>query len=173
LICINDFPYESVARAIEASVAALPPDARELFFDLAVFPEDAPIPLQLLERFWAERGISPVAVADQAEDFVARSLASWDEEREGGGRNDRLILHDLVCGYLRLQVADRAERQRQLLQAHLPRSGKWADLPAQDTYLWSWLSYHLVEAGWEDRLKSLLFDPDWIRRKLRGAGVTH
>jgi len=166
-----DFPYESVARAIEASVAAMQPDARELFFDLAVFPEDAPIPLQVLESFWAERGLTPLAVANQAEDFVARSLASWHEEREGGQRNDRLILHDLVCGYLRAQVVNHAERQRQLLQANLPKSGKWADLPAQDTYLWTWLSYHLAEAGWKDRLKTLLFDPEWIRRKLKGAGV--
>jgi WD40 repeat protein len=166
-----DFPYGSVAQAIRASVAALPPDAQGLFFDFAVFPEDAPIPLPVLERYWAERGLSPVAVAQQAEDFVARSLASWDEERQGEERSDQLILHDLVCGYLRDQVVDRALRQRRLIETHRPASGRWSDLAPEESYLWTWLAYHLLEAGWQERLKALLLEPAWIAAKLTATNV--
>ena len=161
----------SVAQAIEASVAALPADAREIFFDLVVFPEDTPIPLKVLESFWAERGLTPEAVADYSDDFVARSLASWDEKRQGNERNDRLILHNLVIGYLRSKVTDRMERQRRLIQTQKPSSGKWVDLPAHASYLWTWLSYHLVEAGWQHQLKALLLDPNWLGAKLTATNV--
>jgi WD40 repeat protein len=165
-----DFPYQSVAQTIGASVMALPEEARERFFDLAIVPEDVPVPLRIIEKFWAVVGLTSLDVADLAEDFVARSLAGWDEEREDGRQNDRLILHDLVAGYLRSEVADRAGRQRRFLEACLPASGNWSDLPAHETYLWTWLTYHLADAGWKDQLKTLLFDPDWLRRKLECQG---
>lgn len=166
-----EFPQASVARAIEASIEALPTDARDLFLDLAVFPEDVPIPLSVLGRLWAARGLNSLAVAEQAEDFVARSLAGWDEERDGRMRSNRLILHDLVGAYLRGRVTDRAARHRRLLEAFRPASGRWSDIAANETYLWAWLSFHLVEAGRQDELRTLLLDPAWIAAKLAATDM--
>jgi WD40 repeat protein len=160
---------ESVSRAIQATVETLPPNERDLFFDLSVFPEDTPIPGAVLEKFWVARGLDPLAVVEQAEDFVARSLAGWDEERHEKERSDRLILHDLVGAYLRRSVDNCPDRHRRLLEAFRPSSGRWFDLPSDEHYLWTWLPFHLMEAGRRDELKMLLLDPAWIAAKL---GVT-
>jgi hypothetical protein len=45
-------PYPDLLRAIEVSVEALEPADRERYLDLAVFPEDQPIPEEALRLFW-------------------------------------------------------------------------------------------------------------------------
>jgi hypothetical protein len=167
----SEFPYESVARAIEASIEALTPQTQELFLDLAIFPEDVPIPLWILESFWRSRGLDSLAVFEQVEDFVARSIASWDEEGQNEARRDRLVLHDLLGAYLRRRVTEPEARHEIFLAATRPTSQRWADLPPDEAYLWSWLSFHLVKAGRQKELESLLLDPVWIAAKLSATNM--
>ena len=60
-----------------------------------------------------------------------------------------------------------------MVDAHrdlLPPDGGWADLPAEQTYLWSWLATHLCGAGRRDELEAVLADPRWLIGKLETAG---
>ena len=44
-----DYPYPDLLRAIEASVEFLPSAERSRYLDLGIFPEDVPIPVQVLK----------------------------------------------------------------------------------------------------------------------------
>ncbi len=50
-----NYPYPDLLKAIEASVNALEPNVRARYLDLAVFPEDTPIPEAALATFWEPR----------------------------------------------------------------------------------------------------------------------
>ncbi len=52
----TDYPYPDLLRAIAVSVDEPPPDDRERYLDLAVFPEDEPIPEGPLQVLW---GLTP------------------------------------------------------------------------------------------------------------------
>jgi len=75
------YEHPTLLAALEASVEALPQDARARYLDLAVFPEEAAIPLPVLQAFWGPLGLDEDDVADLAETFVNRSLARRDEGR--------------------------------------------------------------------------------------------
>ena len=47
-----EYPYPDLLRAIAVSVDELPPDDRKRNLDLAVFPEDEPIPEGPLPVLW-------------------------------------------------------------------------------------------------------------------------
>ncbi|RZN36806.1 MAG: WD40 repeat domain-containing protein, partial [Methanosarcinales archaeon] len=49
--------------------------------------------------------------------------------------------------------------------------GRWIDLPESESYLWTHLAYHLVEAGRGDELWRLLLDFDWLQAKLAATDV--
>lgn len=48
-----DHPYGSVLKSIQASVDALDADDQARYLELAVFPEDAEVPEEIVERLWA------------------------------------------------------------------------------------------------------------------------
>src|ERR1017187_9726487 len=54
-----DYPYPNLLRAIAVSVDELPLEDRERYLDLAVFPEDEPIPEGPLQVFW---GLTPAKI---------------------------------------------------------------------------------------------------------------
>ena len=80
------YPYPDLLRAIEVSVEGLESADRERYLDLAVFPEDQPIPEEALRVLW---NLDEVDTRDCMTRLVARSLATWAT----GGTS--LILHDL------------------------------------------------------------------------------
>ena len=88
------YDHPTLLAALEVSVQALPEDARSRYLDLAVFPEEAAIPIPILHAFWQPLGLDEDDVADLAETVVNRSLARRDEA-------GRLRLHDLQHDYLR------------------------------------------------------------------------
>jgi hypothetical protein len=87
---------------------------------------------------------------------------------------DRLVLHDVIRTYL----CDTSREQRTgwdaaVVDAHrdlLLADGGWADLPAEQGYLWSWLATHLAGAGLRDEVEALLADPRWLVHKLERVG---
>ncbi|HET9257172.1 MAG TPA: hypothetical protein VFO16_18505 [Pseudonocardiaceae bacterium] len=46
----------------------------------------------------------------------------------------------------------------------------WWQLPAEHTYLWSWLPTHLHQAGLGHELRACLHHPRWLVRKLEQTG---
>ncbi|WP_448546111.1 NB-ARC domain-containing protein, partial [Roseiflexus sp.] len=169
------YDHPTLLAALEVSVQALPEHARSRYLDLAVFPEEAAIPLPALHAFWQPLGLDEDDVADLAETFVNRSLARRDED---GG----LRLHDLQHDYLRACTGANlpALHRRFLLdcaRSLLGASGEtleglsWHRLPAQPGYLWDYLVYHHAQAGARDALFTLLTDFDFLEARCRATTV--
>jgi hypothetical protein len=169
------YEHPTLLAALEASVEALPQDARARYLDLAVFPEEAAIPLPVLQAFWGPLGLDEDDVADLAETFVNRSLARRDED-------GRLRLHDLQHDYLRARAGDSLpDLHRRFLLACarslLSASGEtleglpWRRLPPQTPYLWDHLVHHHLQAGDWDALYALLTDFDFLEARCRATSV--
>jgi hypothetical protein len=169
------YEHPTLLAALEVSVEALPQDARARYLDLAVFPEEAAIPLPVLQAFWGTLGLDEDDVADLAETFVNRSLARRDEE-------GRLRLHDLQHDYLRARAGDSLpDLHRRFLLACarslLGASGEtleglpWRRLPPQTPYLWDHLAHHHLQAGAWDALYALLTDFDFLEARCRATSV--
>jgi hypothetical protein len=47
----------------------------------------------------------------------------------------------------------------------------WAELPAEEQYLWDHLAYHLKEAGHQSELCTLIQDFDWLQAKLNATNI--
>jgi WD40 repeat protein len=80
------YPYPDLLRAIEVSIAGLEAADQERYLDLAVFPEDQPIPEGALRVLW---NLDEIDTRDCMTHLVARSLATWATD----GSN--IILRDL------------------------------------------------------------------------------
>ena len=160
----------AVAATIGVSLARLTPDERARYRELAVFAEDVAIPGEVVARLWAHTGGWTT--------FQARRLCRrlFDLGLLAGYRRnpDRLVLHDVIRTYLcDTSREQRAEWDAAVVDAHrdlLPADGGWADLPAEQAYLWSWLATHLSGAGRRDELEALLADPRWLVHKLERVG---
>jgi hypothetical protein len=169
------YEHPTLLAALEVSVDALPKDACTRYLDLAVFPEEAAIPLPVLHAFWQPLGLDDDDVFDLAETFVNRSLARRDED-------GHLRLHDLQHDYLRACAgANLPVLHRRFLLAcarsFLGASGEtleglpWHRLPSQPNYLWDRLVYHHLQAGAWDALFTLLTDFDFLEARCRATTV--
>jgi hypothetical protein len=169
------YEHPTLLAALEASVEALPQAARARYLDLTVFPEEAAIPLPVLQAFWGPLGLDEDDVADLAETFVNRSLARRDED-------GRLRLHDLQHDYLRARAGDSLpDLHRRFLLACarslLSASGEtleglpWRRLPPQTPYLWDHLAHHHLQAGAWDALYALLTDFEFLEARCRATSV--
>ncbi len=171
-----DYPYENLLVALEVSVEALPDHERERYLDLAVFPEDEPIPLAALEAYWQPLGLDEDDVADLAAALVDRSLAQWEDR-------GALRLHDLQHDYVRVRCGDKVALHRRFLTAYararLVPSGDgrdegifpWHTLPADDPYMWDHLVYHYIAARWWEGLYRLLTSFDYLEARVRATSV--
>jgi hypothetical protein len=157
-----DYPYPDLLRAIQVSVQALEPEVQARYLDLAVFPEDTPIPQAALQTFWTTEGLDEYDVQDVLHALVDRSLARRDEA-------GCLTLHDLQYDYVRQQTDDLPALHQRLLRAyaaHCPAG--WPSGP-DDSYYFQHLAYHLIQAGRAGELRELLLDFDWLQAKLEAA----
>ncbi|MDN5274024.1 NB-ARC domain-containing protein [Chloroflexus sp. MS-CIW-1] len=169
------YEHPTLLAALEVSVDALPKDACTRYLDLAVFPEEAAIPLPILHAFWQPLGLDDDDVFDLAETFVNRSLARRDED-------GHLRLHDLQHDYLRARAGNALPdlHRRFLLACARSLLGAadetleglpWHRLPSQPNYLWDRLVYHHLQAGAWDALFTLLTDFDFLEARCRATTV--
>jgi len=163
---------KAVAATVDASLGLLTPADRERYLDLAIFPEDVDIPLDVLTLLWP--GCQVDVVCDE---LTGLGLAA-DYRLDPPG--PRLVLHDVLRGYLRARrsAEDRTEVHRRLVRsaaALLPaaRAGgptPWWLLPGEAGYLWRFVPHHLREAGESGELDSLVCDLRWAEAKTRRFG---
>jgi hypothetical protein len=137
------------------------PERLERYLQLAVFPEDADIPVATLSRYW---GIDAPEVARLCRELAGHELI---EDRGPAG----VRLH----GVLRVSTRLLAEYHRKLLdtyRAQLPsvddglRTAWWA-MSSDEAYLWQHLAHHLREAGRDGgpetaELEALVHDRRWL-----------
>ena len=125
--------------------------------ELAIFPEDTPIPTPVLASLW---GLDSF---DVEEDVIRPldniSLLQWDRARH------ELRLHDMIRRALEARLLDPAAVHGRLVDAW----GEARQLPY--AYAWRHLSYHLRQAGRLPALRALLQDFEWLRAKLLSTEV--
>ena len=157
-----DYQYPHLLRAITVSLDDLGPEYKEHYLDFAIFPEDQAVLESVMLALWGKkRGMADYAVRDLLNQLVDRSLARRDEK-------GRIYLHDLQADYVRKAVSQEsngglASRHNRLLEAYSTVCGAtdWAKGP-DDGYYFQWLPWHLRQAGRNEELHRLLWEPEWV-----------
>jgi WD40 repeat protein/predicted MPP superfamily phosphohydrolase len=155
----------AVDRTLGVSLRRLDDADRQRYERLAVFPEDADVPLPVLARCWGANG---TVTRKLCERLRALSLLQRFDIK-----SRTIRLHDVFRRYL---IDHQGERLATLhgdwLAAFRPASDRWHELPADESYAWRFLAYHLHHAGHMDGLAGLLCDFDWLEAKLHATSVT-
>lgn len=157
--------HVAASQAILLSVRRLPAKDYDRFFQLAVFPEDAEIPLSVLSRYWALNEFQTRKLSRRLYDLSL--LLEFD------GKAETVRLHDVIRRVLIEQVGERLwSHHLHLLELFQPVSGSWSDLSSEKHYLWHTLEYHLTEAGRKPELRQLLCSFSFLRAKLKATDVS-
>ena len=149
--------HQALTQTIDLSLNELGLRERERYYQLTIFPEDATVPLSAVASLWE------CALAE-AEDIVQQfddlSLLKFSLQ------TGNLQLHDVMRSYVGMRLAAPVALHAKLVTA-------WGNLNRlKDQYAWHWLAYHLVEARWQERLRSLLLQFEWLHAKLDATNVT-
>lgn len=130
-------------RIGEAVQDLLSPAERAHYQELAIFPEDVDIPLQTLQRLWG--------ITEELDEFDTEELCIRFHTLSLLLRYDPVArtvrLHDVIraCLLHLFAPGELAQLHQRFLDAY--GSKRWADLPADEPYLWDHLAMHLIEAG--------------------------
>ncbi|MBV9013994.1 MAG: hypothetical protein JO272_18460, partial [Pseudonocardiales bacterium] len=162
----------AVASTVDASMSLLDRDQQQCYLDLAIFPEDVEIPLEVLRLLWPQRRVETLC-----EELLRLGLVADYRLNPPG---PRLLVHDVIRAHLlsRRNIDDRAEVHRRLVDAALgllpaddsSGTASWWLLPAEFGYLLRFLPYHLHEAGRSEEAAALVCDLRWVEAKTRGLG---
>ena len=149
----------AISISLEASVSRLPQENIERFYELAIFPEDTPIPFSTIEQLWqATANYDDLDSEDALEAMNRLSLFTRYDVREKA-----LRLHDVVRQVMLEKLDNSAEKHSQLIN-------QWGDLTQlPDIYAWEHIAYHLKEADKLDTLYDLLFSYNFLRNKLEAT----
>ncbi|MGH4026482.1 MAG: NB-ARC domain-containing protein [Pseudonocardiaceae bacterium] len=159
----------AVAATIEASLTLLDPADQDRYLDLAIFPEDVDIPLDVLRLLWPPDLVDPLC-----EELAELGLVA---DYRLDPPQHRLILHDVMHAYLRTRrsPAEQTDAHQRLTTAasglmapHDDQDSRpmpWWTLPPDADYLWRHLPQHLVGAGEHDELADLVCDLRWVETK--------
>jgi WD40 repeat protein len=156
----------AASKTLGLSLELLHPAERAQFAKLAIFPEDADIPLTVLEKLWrATHDLDEIGVEDLCVRLFDLSLvAALDLSRKV------LRVHDVLRSILRTEAGVQLRTwNNQLLDAYGFK--KWWAIPAIERYLWQHVAWHFVEAGRMQELEGLLFDFRWLQAKLDATDV--
>jgi WD40 repeat protein len=161
----------AVARTINLSLGLLDEKQRARFAELAVFPEDADIPIGIVARLWrGSAGLSEGQTKDLLIKLYGLSLLL------GLDLNQRTFrFHDTIRRFLQDQAgkAGLAATHKQLLLA-LDDIGTSPETDALSRrYYYLYLPHHLAEAQERDKLDKLLLDPGWLKAKLSATSSPH
>lgn len=160
-IPVSGYAYGDVLKAIDASAGELDEEARAGYHRLAVFPEDARVPMPAIEVLL---DLDKLDAADMVETWVDASLASLDDQQ-------RLSLHDLQRDYVRYTAADLGGLQRDFVESYRKRAPEGWYAAGDDSYLLERIVWHLREAGMQAESEALLLDPRWMNAKLRWRNI--
>jgi WD40 repeat protein len=164
----------AVGATIEASLTLLDSADQNRYLDLAIFPEDVDIPLDVLELLWPNTGV------DRLCDEVTGLGLVADYRLDAPG--PRLVLHDVIRAYLRCRRSpeEQTDAHRRLTTAasgllafHDEEDGgsrPWWTLPPDAGYLWRHLPHHLAGAHQHNELAALVCDLRWVEAKTQRLG---
>jgi len=147
----------AVSATLDVSIRQLQPEERQrMYKELAIFPEDAVIPLTTLEKYW---GLSKVATLQFCQLLYRKTALLHSFEGVA------IRIHDVFRDYLiRQWTPDQLCDLHQRLITHY---GDLHNLP--DTYAWLNIAYHLIGANQPKQLRDLLLTYGWLDKKLRAT----
>jgi hypothetical protein len=159
---------KAVARTINLSLDLLDDTQRARLAELAVFPEDADIPIGIVTRLWRETaGLSEIRTKDLLIKLYGLSLLL------GLDLNQRTLrFHDTILRFLQDQSGKEGlvAQHKQLLQTLDDFGGSPEADALSRRYYYLHLPHHLAEAMERERLDALLLDPGWLKEKLAATG---
>jgi hypothetical protein len=162
----RDYPYPTLLRALEASIAALTAEERARYLELAVLEGHGEVPVGVVQRLWQQGGLEELDGEDLIALLARRSLLQLDEA------SGTLTLHDLQFDYIRQELDPDAVRVLHARMATGYLAG-WGGLdqrlpdlramhlfePAERHGLLH-LATHLISAGQDEAVHQLLA-ADW------------
>ncbi len=154
--------HAAVATTLGLSLAQLSAHEGQRFDELAVFPEDAEIPLATLAALWAHSaGLDDLDCEALCERLARLSLLLRLD------LSQRVVrMHDVVRRFLLERLGAQAPAlHRTLVAAGRPGSGAWSDLASREPYWWHHLFFHLRAAGLDDELRATALDLRYLSRK--------
>jgi hypothetical protein len=153
----------AVWRAIAIALRSLTGADRDQFLDLAVFPAEEDIPLTVMRSLWRVGTAGARNLGKRLNDLALVARDPW---------SGNLRLHAVVAAFLfRRRRSELSLLHGRLLDACRPESGRWADLPAGETYLWRRLASHLLAAGRKWEIRDMLLDLAFLQAKLEATDV--
>jgi WD40 repeat protein len=150
----------AVSATLRVSFGLLHTEQYARYQELAVFPEDVDIPLATLEKLWG--------ATSELDDFdteeLCRTLYRHSLLLNFDLATRTIRLHDVIRSYLQKAVGEWLPAlHAQLLDAYALT--RWADLPADEPYLWDHLAEHLVAAGRGEELVTTVKDLRYLAHK--------
>jgi len=163
-----DHPYANVFKAMSVAVATLDPDIAAAHETLAVFAEDADVPVAAVARLWAHMyGLSAAQSRERLELLSRRELLRIIDA-------GTIRLHDLERNFLLLRVESLRLLHHELIEAYralLPSSGSpWRDLPVSEPYVREHLVEHLLAAGYATTAVDVACDLGWLAMRAFRSG---
>ena len=155
----------AIGLCIEASLEDLDQKKLHRFQELAIFPEDKKIPLEIIQLLWKETGFYD---EDDSEEYC-QELDDLSLLRSFSGENKTIQLHDNILFYLREKNGlEKINNINKKLIFALSKKfdKKWSEIPSVYKYVWNYLISHLRQAGMNDEADKLLVDYNWIKNKL-------
>jgi len=185
-----NYSHPNLFATMQISLVSISPKYRERYLDFAVFPEDTPIPVQVLYTFWKPKSMDEIDVDECLDTFADLSLVRRDLE------TDMVTLHELQYDFIRKIMKNNLPNLHlRLLKAyscilenhrydnnnshnsHLTHKdvrektiSKWTTGP-NDGYYFEHLCYHLKIAGKKEDLKNLLLNFSWLQLRLEKQGI--
>lgn len=158
--------HQAVDVTVNISIKHLSEEDKNRCFELSIFPKNTDIPVKTLESLWNKTGnLNPLHV-----DKLCTKLYNMSLLDSYNVNTKTLKLHDIIrCYLLNKQKATISSIHAEFLDAY--KIEQWSELPSEETYLWEYLAYHLVEAKREEVLKSLLLDFNWQQAKLNATDI--
>lgn len=146
-----DDEERAVQAVLQISFDQLSPDELKRLSEIALFPEDTPIPISAVVTLWqVTGGMAPIA-ADRLLSRLAQLSLLLTLDRRADHKI--LQLHDIVRARL-LEPMDATTRQT--IHGQIISSlGAWHTWGKEARYAWRWYSYHLQAAGRGDDLYEL------------------
>src|SRR3989440_7417877 len=153
--------HDAVARTLEVSFALLDDTDYTRYLRLAIFPEDALVPLDVIHRCWRTVGeLDEIDAVDSCLRLHELSLLRSYDLTKHYAR-----LHDVVRGYLRIKAGSTLPTfQQQFLDMY--SVSRWADLSSSESYLWKYLIPHLIETQQTQSLLKTITDLRYLAKKV-------
>jgi len=137
---------QAVSQTLGVSQELLEENERLRYTELAIFPGDVNIPLNVLQMLWGTTGgLDDFETEELCNRLSRLSLLAHFEPNE-----HYIRLHSILQKYMAQEESEKLPSLHQKLldayAANLPGKPRWASLSADESYLWVYLAYHLIGA---------------------------